>query len=85
MLSLSLACRTSLIVSSTLVAAPGGAFDLYMEFFRAAGAAQVVGLAQPLDRPAVLLVVGYRVVLGVQFDGSAFLRVGDVASPRRRR
>lgn len=58
---------------------PGGALDLDVAFLGAAGAAQVVGFAQFLDRPAGLLVVGDRVVFGLQSDGLALFWVGDVA------
>ncbi|WP_406375688.1 hypothetical protein OG788_39075 [Streptomyces sp. NBC_00647] len=67
------------MVSSTLVAAPVGAFDFDVAFLAAAGAAQVVGLAEAFDVPAAAFVVGDGMVFGVLFDGGALFRVGDVA------
>ncbi|WP_437050528.1 hypothetical protein [Streptomyces sp. enrichment culture] len=57
----------------------GGALDLDVAFLGAAGAAQVVGLAELLDHPALLLVVGGGEPFGVLLDGLALLEVGDAA------
>ncbi|WP_436839880.1 hypothetical protein [Streptomyces albogriseolus] len=57
----------------------GGALDLDVAFLGAAEAAQVVGLAELLDRPALSFVVGGSQLFGVLLDGLALLGVGDVA------
>jgi hypothetical protein len=48
-------------------------------FLRASGAAQVVGLAQLLDRPAVRCIAGDGDLFGVLLNDLSLLGVGDVA------
>lgn len=61
------------------VGGAGRALDLYVAFLGASGTAQVVGLAELLDRPALCLVVDGGEFFGVLLNGFALLGIGDVA------